>query len=333
MTDAASAVVVAAIEGDRLTQDELAFFRDEPVAGVTLFRRNLSPHFSQIRQLTREIQETRAAGTPPMIIAIDQEGGRVARLPQPFPNLGPAQALFEGRSDPDALLKMENYGYVVGSSLLQLGVNVNFAPVVDVLTNPGNDAIGDRVFGTEPESVSLRAGAFLKGMQAAGVYGCLKHFPGQGDAAVDTHLGSARVDVPLPQLETRELVPFQKLLPQAPMVMVSHCIYPVWDHLPASLSQVVMQKLLRQDLGYKGLVVSDDMNMGAIPQDTAAWAASIVKAVEQGADLILVCRHLDRIKLALEALRAEAAESRSFQKRLQEAAERVTAFRYRLDIG
>ncbi len=329
MTDAASAILVAAIEGTTLTEAERRFFVQEQPAGVTLFKRNIPTPFRRVAELISSLKSlyASAAGTP--LIAIDQEGGRVARIRDPdFPNLGPTQQLAGGKSDTAALSAIFEYGLAVGQSLAELGINCNFAPVTDVLSEMSNEAIGDRVFGTDATAVIARAGAFLKGMQSTGVLGSLKHFPGQGAATVDTHQGSAVVDVTLDLLRQRDLAPFVALAAQAPMIMVSHCIYPALDaQRPASCSPAVITDLLKDELSYQGVVVSDDMNMGAIAQDEATWCLAMIEAVAAGIDMLLVCEHLERARLALEALRREAARSPAFQLRLEDAAARVRHLR------
>ena len=262
MRDAASAVLVAAVEGMVLTSEEERFFREEAPAGVTLFKRNIpQDDYKKLSKLTADLQGTKPTGQPPLVIAIDQEGGRVARIGSPFPNLGPALQLAGGGIDSSSLETIKNYGAAVGAELKHLGVNVDFAPVVDIFTEPSNVAIGDRCFGVTAEQVSLRAGAFMEGLQTDKVFGCLKHFPGQGDARVDTHEGTAIIEASLQTLLTRELEPFRRLLPKSKMVMISHSIFPALCDREASRSQIVIMDWLRTRLGFQGVVVSDDMNM------------------------------------------------------------------------
>jgi beta-N-acetylhexosaminidase len=333
---AAGAVLVCGVEGTELTPQELAFYASVAPSGVTLFARNVADDpktpgsFAPVAALCRALQTTRPRGAPPLIIAIDQEGGRVRRLKAPFPDHGPAMHLAGGRDDEAALAEVQAAAQALGARLAALGINVNFAPVLDVLTEPTNTAIGDRAFGTTATAVSRRGGAYLDGLTAAGVLGCLKHFPGQGDAKVDTHLGSARIATSRPQLDERELAPFKAHLGRAPMVMISHCIYPALADEEASRSQRVINGLLRDELGFRGVVVSDDMNMGAIPQDLGPWAEAVVGAVAAGADMILVCRHLERYQAAHATLAREAERSPAFARRLGEAAARVLALRAKL---
>lgn len=328
MRDAASAVLVAAVEGLVLTPEEETFFREESPAGVTLFKRNIpQDDYGKLSALTSALQATRLPGQPPLVVAIDQEGGRVARIGSPFPNDGPALRLAAGGIDPADLELIKTYGSRVGAELARLGVNINFAPVLDIFTEPSNVAIGDRCFGTTVDQVSLRAGAFLGGLQSKSVLGCLKHFPGQGDARVDTHEGTAVINVSLQTLLARELEPFRRLLPETKMVMISHSIFPALCEREASRSQVIIMDWLRTRLGFQGVVVSDDMNMGALPQEIAAWKSALIDAVAAGCDMLLVCRHLERCKVALLALREESAKSPAFKQRLEDAAARVTRLR------
>ena len=331
MADAAAAVLSGAIEGRELSQEELRFLKRESPAGLTLFGRNIDPDdHSLLAELTATIQSSAQMGVPPLLISIDQEGGRVARLKAPFPNGGPAMALAGGRSDQEATNEIRAYGEDIGKSLLRLGINCNFAPVVDILTQETNHAIGDRAFGRDAATVVIRAGAFLVGMNSTGLLSCLKHFPGQGDALIDTHLGTAKIPLSKDMLQKRELFPFRSLHKNAPMIMVSHCIYSALDSVEASLSFKIMTQLLRDSLGFTGVIVSDDMTMGALPTDLAAWKESIVQSVAAGADLVLVCRDLSRWQGALDALRTEASRNRVFDRRLSEAAARVTRMRQKI---
>lgn len=329
--EAASSVIVAAIESIEISSSEAEFFRKFPVAGVTLFRRNIASIFSQISQLNSNLQKLlHKPGIGAGIIAVDQEGGRVSRIGAPFPNLGAVEKILSGETTTEALTHLYNYGFIVGSSLARLGFNVNFAPVCDINLNPDNTAIGDRCFGATAEGTTPRAEAFLQGMQAAGVKGCLKHFPGQGVGSADTHLGTDIISKSLAALEQEELKPFRKMIPQCDMVMISHSIFPHLENIPASLSEKVMRGLLRDTLGYKGLVVSDDMNMKAIAQDDQSWRQAIVTTISHGADVALVCRHVERAEMAIEGLMHEASQSAAFAARLQDAATRVRQYRSKL---
>lgn len=324
--DIAAKVLMIGLEGPTLTPEERDFLIKTCPAGVILFGRNISQdNHEALQDLTQDIQSIYSQRSKNLsaLIAIDQEGGRVSRLKGKFPNRGPAFMLEGGSDSPEALGLIQEYGYIVGRALGNLGINVNFAPVVDLLTEPLNTAIGDRCFGTTPDQVILRAGAYLEGLTRAGVMGCLKHFPGQGHARVDTHLGTAVVDVDLPTLRDRELRPFVALKEKAPMVMVAHSVYPVIDDKEASRSKVMISDLLRQEIGYRGVVVSDDMLMGAIPQENEEWIGALHESIIAGVDLLLVCKGLDRARLAWSSLIEKAQNDESFYKILYQRAERV----------
>lgn len=327
---AASTVVLAAFEGHTLTTRETQFYRHFPVSGVTLFKRNIPYQWTQLQSTLDAWSRHLSGGHVKPIIAIDQEGGRVNRMPPGFPNLGPALKLAAGRSDAKALDSIEIYGKRVARELRACGINVNFAPVCDVLTKHANVAIGDRAFGTDPHDASLRSQAFLKGLQSEKVWGCLKHFPGQGDANADTHLTASSIHTSQKTMQSRELLPFRENLSQAAMVMISHCIFTDYDHKPASLSRRIQTDLLRQRMGYKGLILSDDMNMHALSQDPEPWVHSLLQAILAGTDLVLICRDVDRIELAISGIIKEAYTSFAFKQRLLDAASRVMRFRAKL---
>lgn len=326
--DPSATVLVGAIEGQNLTEEERRFFAQTPLSGVTLFGRNIDQdHHDKIRDLIADLSRLQPHAAPPLMIAVDQEGGRVARFRGRAPNDGPALDLVGGLSTPSALGDLHQYGARVGRYLAHLGINVNFAPVLDVLSDKTHNAIGDRAFGRSPDTVTQRAEAFLDGLLSTGVMGCLKHFPGQGDATVDTHLGAAVVDLDRPSLEREAIAPFRSLVSKSPMVMIAHCVYPALDPLPASQSRAIMHDLLRVEMGYQGVIVSDDMTMGAVPQDENDWRESILAAIHGGADMLLVCRHVERMRLAYETLTQAAKRSPETARRLEEAALRVLHLR------
>ena len=327
MREAAASIVVGSLESETPNRDEIAFFAREKIPGFTIFKRNISAEFGSLPdKLITPLYEARNENMP-LFIAIDQEGGRVSRLPPPFPNEGCAiRALDQGSMAQQALV-LEAYGKRVAQALLKLRINVNFAPVVDILSNPINKGIGDRAFGVNSSQVIARAGAFLTGMQSHGVMGCLKHFPGQGSEISDPHHEKVVIDASRDTLFQRELAPYPELMPLAKMVMVSHCTYPQLDPKPASLSQTIISGILKDQLKFTGLVVCDDMNMKAIAQDAKLWQEAIIDTVVAGSDLILVCSQLENWRRAIDALEAEARRSVAFAKLLQAAAEKVRSFR------
>lgn len=328
MQDASSTVILGALESSLMADEEEVFFHEEKLSGIVVFKRNIPDQdYKKLPTLLKHFQAISGTSSHPCMIAIDQEGGRVARLDNGFPNMGNALNLFEGKTDQETLTKIQNYSAQVASELKHLGIQINFAPVLDILTEERNHSIGDRAFGRDAESVTLRAGAFIRGHELAGVDFCLKHFPGQGHSVEDTHHSASIIDISYELMNQRELAPFRNLIDKARLVMMSHSIYPQIDKYPASLSAVMIQEILQNTLGFKGLVVSDDMNMAAISQESGAWEQALVEAILAGADLILICQKLDRLKAALKALRKEEKKSKVFAKRLELSAQKVMNFR------
>ena len=327
----ATHVLLGSIESTELSRQEFDFLSAHDFAGITLFKRNICHGAtSSCLSLIQSVQETRHHSQPPMIIAVDQEGGRVSRFGTGCPDLGPPLELKKGQVDKNSLMTIENYAHNLGNYLKDMGINVNFAPVVDILTRKANEAIGNRAFGLSSTEVSLRAGSFLKGLQNSKIKGCLKHFPGQGDAPFDTHLRATNIEVNEKQLHDRELIPFRKLLDEVQMVMVSHCIYPQICPLEASRSPTIMTSLLREKMGFSGIIVSDDMTMGAVCQSTYDLSEYIIESIMAGCDLVLICQGLESWINVYENITRRSKNSSALMSRLYSAAENVLSFRKNL---
>lgn len=274
--------------------------------GIILFSRNLQEP-GQVAHLCREV---RRLYDPAPFLVVDQEGGRVSRLTPPFPTLPTAAAL--GRLDMVSIAGW--FGSLTGRGLRSLGFHADYAPVVDLSRAGDEDGIGDRSFSPSPEATAARAGAFLTGLEEAGVLGCIKHFPGLGGAPADTHEVLPRMPVDSTARQTA-LKPFRLLRQAAPMVMVAHAHYPDLSGeaaIPASLDRRIVHDLLRTEIDYPGVIVSDDLEMGAVcgraPMDDLA-----VQAIGAGCDQILVCHQPERIHAAWQGLRT-AATSRQLDE-------------------
>jgi beta-N-acetylhexosaminidase len=324
----AANVVLGSLSGTKLTPDELKLLSEYEVPGVTLFSRNTCALDDRgLRDYLSVLQRQRKSSLP-YLVCVDQEGGRVSRLKNlSCPDLGPSLFLENGSTNNTSLENIKKYGSSLGVSLAEFGINVNFAPVVDILSREDNDSIGDRCFGSDVDSVVLRSSAFLSGLQQAGVLGCLKHFPGQGHADFDTHFASAKVSLQESELRSRELIPFLKLKNLAPMVMLSHCYYPDLCAYEASRSATIITGLLRNELGYKGLVVSDDLTMAAVGSCEQDWREYLIDSIAAGTDLILVCKESSLWLKAIEILDNQRKKSLFFARRLEQAAMRVRYLR------
>lgn len=301
-----------------------------PAAGVTLFRGPNVRNPAQVRQLTTAVQ-TAARRLPgsdgsPVLIATDQEGGQLLALGDGFTGFGSPMAI--GATGDEDLA--QRVGRAIGRELRAVGVNVDYAPVLDVAVDPANPALGIRSFGDEPGEVSRLAAAWLRGLQSAGVAGTGKHFPGKGEGNVDTHLALDVVDRDRDALDAVELPPFRALIEAGVrMVMSGHFAVPALTGsatLPSTLSQRVMGSLLREDLGFDGVAITDALDMHALPQD-ATQAVDVVAALRAGVDLLL-CTPDRRAQRRIEsALRRAAAVELFDAGELAASAARVAALR------
>jgi beta-N-acetylhexosaminidase len=323
LSNLAGQVIVAGFEGLTPPESLVASARAGALGGWVLFKRNLA-NLEQVLELNRALLALHPDECPPLL-ALDQEGGRVARLGPPLLKLPPMRVL--GTIDDPGLTR--EAGELLGRQLAALGFNLNFAPVLDVDSNPDNPVIGDRSFGRDPEQVVRHARAFAAGLLQAGVAACGKHFPGHGDTAQDSHLTLPRLPHALPLLEQRELVPFARLAATLPAIMTAHVMFEALDpERPATLSPRIVDGLLRGSLGFGGVVFSDDLEMGAIrermPMGEAACAA-----IAAGCDVVLVCRDPALVAEAHAALIHRAEADSAFVARLQQAVARSRALRQR----
>lgn len=289
------------------------------VGGVILFRRNVDT-VEQVSALNQRIHQLAKDAPAPPFVSLDQEGGRVVRIKEPLTPIPPMRALGEMR---DARLTAD-VSEVVATEVSALGFNLNFAPVLDVDTNPKNPIIGDRAFASDPADVARTAGAFLLGHHVAGVIPCGKHFPGHGDTLLDSHKDLPVIEHKMERLNSIELLPFKQMIEaDIPMLMTAHILVPEIDpEHPATLSRAAIRELLRDKLGYDGVVITDDLEMSAV-----AERYSIEEMVElglrAGVDIFLICRTEERWKRAHAHLFKLAKENFDDLIRVQRAAERV----------
>jgi beta-N-acetylhexosaminidase len=287
---------------------------------VILFARNVRD-LDQVQELNRALH----AAAPALLVAVDQEGGTVQRVRAPATEWPPmlrhdALAAYEDEQVAEAV------GRALGNELAALGFDVDFAPVLDVHSNEANPVIGKRAFGRDATTVTRRALAFARGLAASGILGCGKHFPGHGDTSTDSHLELPRIEHDLARLEAVELAPFRAAATAGvPMIMTAHVVFSALDpEVPATLSRAVVQGLLRERLAYRGVIVSDDLDMKAIV-DHFGIADAAVRAIDAGCDVLLACKDLDHQRTARDALIARAERDSAFRARLGEAASRVRA--------
>lgn len=322
----AGSVLIAGVEGNTLSALESAWLASLQPAGVILFRRNIEAG-AQVLALFRQI----ASVLPePFFRCVDMEGGTVDRF-RDLIGPAPAPAAIASTGSPRIF---REHGAAIGASARALGFNVNLAPVLDLALAPALPVLGTRTVSADPAAVVAYAAHFLDGLAAAGIVGCGKHFPGLGGGSLDSHTAMPKIDRTWNQMWEQDLAPYRALHARLPMIMVNHAAYPSIEQpvRPASLSKFWMQDVLRGRLRYRGLIFSDDMEMGGV-LDHATSGDAAVAAIEGGMDLIEVCHRADRVLTSHEALLREAERSIAFRNRLTAASRRVAATRRRLSVG
>ncbi|MGA2919905.1 MAG: beta-N-acetylhexosaminidase [Candidatus Sulfotelmatobacter sp.] len=313
-------LLIIGFEGTDMTPRLSSLLKRIQPAGVILFARNIkSP--KQTWLLVRDCQK---CVTTPLFTCVDLEGGSVDRFRDV---LGPAPSAADVFASGDRNL-FRKHGQVIGENCRALGFNVDFAPVLDLAFEASRSVMSSRSVSANPRASVAYAGEFLSGLRTAGVLGCGKHFPGLGEGKLDSHHKLPVIQKPLNKLWSEDLVPYRVLRTQLPMVMISHAAYPAVTHdkTPASLSKKWITGILRKRIGYRNLIVSDDLEMGAVlsaaPVDKAA-----VEHIRAGGDLCLVCHREDYVTQAYDALVKVNERDRQFAERVAESAHRVLAFK------
>ena len=297
-----------------------------PVGGLVYFAKNIQTE----EQIKKMIENSVSYCKYPMFIAVDEEGGKVSRLAEKLKveNVGDMSDIGSTGDAAKAYEAMKT----VGTYMSGFGFNLNFAPVADVLTNEKNTSIGDRAFGNDPVLVAGMVTSAMNGLEEAEVTACIKHFPGLGDASEDTHNGLAVIDKSLDELKATELVPFISAIEGgANMIMVGHMSLPqlVGDNTPATMSKEVISDLLRSELGFNGVVITDAMNMGAITEYYGADEAAI-RALKAGADMVLMPENFET---AYEGVIAAVKDGTISEDRINNSLKRVFRIKYADSVG
>lgn len=305
------------LPGPTLDPETRRLYAEIPFAGVTLFRANAARP-AAMRALARDLHALDRAAPP--LVAIDHEGGRVHRLAPPFTHF-PAAAIVAAAGTP----AVRAVATAMGRELAAIDVDLTFAPVLDVASNPANPIIGDRAYGTTPDAAAKHALTTFRALRATGLLTCGKHFPGHGDTASDSHLELPVVPRTRRSLATTELPSFQRAVAaRVPMLMTAHVHYPALDpKLPATLSPTILTRLLRGRFGFRGVIASDDLEMRAIADQWGPGEAA-VKALAAGCDLLLFCHRQDWLRTAVEAVERAVSRGQLAEARVTEAYRRVT---------
>ncbi|HSE57296.1 MAG TPA: beta-N-acetylhexosaminidase [Nitrospiraceae bacterium] len=309
--------------GTSVTPDLATFLKEYKPGGVILFSRNLES-VEQIVQLTNDLQA--CSPKSPLLISIDQEGGRVSRLPRGFTIFPPCELI--GRCHSGELAYAA--AATIAKELKAVGINMNMAPVLDVNSNPDNPVIGDRAFGATPEVVGELGLVTAAGLQDNKVVACGKHFPGHGDTNADSHKELPIVEASRERLEALEFSPFRRATAAGiATLMTAHVLYKALDdRLPATLSPDVITHLLREQMRYDGVVLTDDLEMHAIVDHYGPGDAA-VRAFLAGCDMLLICKERDREIAAFEAVEKAVASGAIVTARLDQSVARIQRIKQR----
>ena len=307
-------LLIGSLPGVSITPEIRSLAREFQLGGVILFARNVEAP-EQVSELSRDVQQL--GREVPLWVSVDQEGGRVARLRAPFTEWPPMAVL--GRSGDEALAG--RFARALAAELRAVGITLDYAPVLDIHTNPDNPVIGDRALADDASLVARLGTAIVRGLQESGVAACGKHFPGHGDTSVDSHHDLPVVEHPPDRIRRVECVPFRAAIAaDVAFMMTAHVLVPSLDDThPATLSRAVVRDLLRDELGFQGVIVGDDLEMKAIAARHPVPDAA-VGAVAAGCDGILICSgNVERQAAALEALVHAVEDGRLSAGRLDDA--------------
>jgi beta-N-acetylhexosaminidase len=313
-------LLIVGFDGTEMTTRLTSLLTRLQPAGVILFARNINTP----EQTSRLLRDCRECVSTPLFTCVDLEGGRVDRFRDVFgPSPSPADVFAAG----DRKL-FRKHGQVLGENCRALGFNIDFAPVLDLAFEASRSVMSSRTVSRNPRETVAYAREFLTGLREARVLGCGKHFPGLGEGTLDSHHDLPVIDKPLKKLLAEDLLPYRLLHASLPLVMISHAAYPqvTHDRTPASLSKVWITDILRKRIGYRNLVVSDDLEMGGV-LSAAPVGEAAVEHIRAGGDLCLICHREDYITQAYEKLLHTVESDPQFAKRVSESIRRVLAFK------
>ncbi|MFI5118056.1 MAG: beta-N-acetylhexosaminidase [Terriglobales bacterium] len=286
--------------------------------GIILFQRNIE-EAAQTHALLRDVQK---AVSTPLFLCVDMEGGTVDRLRDV---IAPAPAVAEVAAAGSKKL-FRKHGRIIGEEVRALGFNTDFAPALDLQLEPSKNLLGSRTVSADPKKTIQYAREFLRGLSDCMILGCGKHFPGLGEANLDSHNELPVIDKPWKRLWNEDLLPYRELRRDLPFVMMAHAAYPqvTGDRTPASLSKKWMSEVLRKKIGYRGLIITDDLNMGGVLA-AASIEEAAVETLRAGADMFLVCQKEESVWRAFEAVYKQAESDKKFAKLIAEKSRQVLA--------
>jgi len=321
-------MIISGFKGTTLNSRTEELIVQQGIGGLILFEHNYK-NPEQLLQLIKDLQSFNADNPeiPPLFISVDQEGGRVARLGKPFTKFPPMSCLGKAGSDELAY----RFGLGMGKELRAMGINMDYAPVLDVHSNPTNPIIGQRALDSNPKKVARLGAGLIRGFYDAGVIPVGKHFPGHGDTSQDSHLTLPRVERNRESLEKIELVPFRQAIKQGlEVIMTAHVVFPSWDaQQPATFSRLILNDMLRNRLQFEGLIISDDLEMQAVKEKLDSIPELGTRA---GIDLFLICHDLEKVTAFQNAMIRDIKEKRIPIHTIEQSLSRIFKVKKRLQV-
>ncbi|WP_255319768.1 beta-N-acetylhexosaminidase [Paenibacillus amylolyticus] len=322
-------MILAGVQGTTLDDQAKQMITDQKVGGIIFYANNVST-LEGTAKFVQSIKEANHFNPVPIFMSVDQEGGKVSRMPETVESIPSSRKVGETK---DSALA-ETMGELLARQVQLAGFNVDFAPVLDVNSNPKNPVIGDRSFGSSAELVSRMGIAEMKGLRNEGIIPVVKHFPGHGDTSVDSHLDLPVVNKTEKQLAELEWIPFQAAVKeQVEAVMVAHILFPKLDpDHPASLSDVIIGEHLRGKFKYDGVVITDDLSMGAIAKNYKLDQAALA-TVKAGSDILLVAHSYESAKTIFDTLISAVKSGKITESRIDESVYRILALKQQYKLS
>lgn len=322
-------LVMVGIDGYTNDNNSQELIEKYHVGGFVLLKQNVKD-LEQMLNLINSLKETNAANKIPLFLSVDEEGGRISRMPEDFVKLPSNGKIGEVN---DSKLSYQ-VGRILGEELKSVGLNMNFAPVLDINSNPKNPVIGDRAFGETPDLVSKLGIQTMKGIKSQNIIAVVKHFPGHGDTSIDSHVGLPIVNANLERLESFELQPFSSAIEnQADAIMIAHILLPKIDsNNPASFSKAIITDLLREEMNFNGVIITDDLTMGAVVNNYDIGDAA-VESLKAGSDIVLVCHDYEKEVGVIKAIKKAAEKGILSEERIDESVYRILKLKQKYGIS
>ena len=323
-------LIIAGFDGIALDDNAKSLIKDDKIGGIILFSENVES-VPQLVNLTNSIKFENSSNKIPMFISVDEEGGPVSRMPKELRKF-PSNRIIGDRND-DKL--SYNIGKMIGKEIRSFGFNMNYAPVLDINSNPNNKVIGNRSFGNNVEVVNRLGIQTMKGLMDSNIISVVKHFPGHGDTSIDSHISLPVVEKDLEKLNSFEFIPFKKAIENGvDAIMVSHILLTQIDkNNPATMSKAIVSDILRGDLGFNGVIITDDMTMGAITKNYSIENAAI-NSINAGTDIVLVCHQYKNIKSTIEAIKKAVNVNKTIsEERINESVYRILKLKEKYNLN